>query len=83
MPTSSIADFRRGVPEGQIELPAIAKPSAGSASAGVKIIHRPQDAVGLPDDYVIQPFLFPTDEDPELGSHSCRSGGRTSSRMSS
>ena len=67
VPTSSIGDFRRGAPEGLIELPAIAKPSAGSASAGVKIIHRPQDAVGLPDDYVIQPFLFPTDEDPELG----------------
>ena len=66
VPTSSILEFRRADPGESINLPAIAKPGGGSASAGLRIIQQPEDAAELPDDYVIQPFLFPADADPDL-----------------
>jgi nucleoside-diphosphate-sugar epimerase/biotin carboxylase len=44
--------------------PAIAKPMAGSASAGLKIIKHSSDLIDIPEDYVIQEFLFPSSDDP-------------------
>jgi nucleoside-diphosphate-sugar epimerase len=45
--------------------PLIAKPSGGSASAGVMILRHEADLAAVPDDYVVQPFLFPSTEDPD------------------
>jgi nucleoside-diphosphate-sugar epimerase len=64
--TCSVAEYRSGEHHAGITLPAIAKPGGGSASAGLAILHRPEDAAGLPDGHIIQPFLFPTDDDPDL-----------------
>lgn len=54
-----------------ITFPAIAKPAAGSASSGIRI-YLSQDEVSddivnvvNPNDYVIQPYLFPQDNDPD------------------
>lgn len=58
----SPADLRAGA---ELVYPAIAKPSGGSASAGLRILHARGDLEGVPDDYVVQPFLFPTEDDPE------------------
>lgn len=60
----SAAELRAGT---TISYPAIAKPSGGSASAGLRILHTAADLDGVPEDYVVQPFLFPTDDDPEIG----------------
>jgi nucleoside-diphosphate-sugar epimerase len=62
------AEFRQGAADGAIAWPAIAKPVGGSASAGLRILRRAEDLEGLGEDYVIQPFLFPTDADPETES---------------
>lgn len=45
--------------------PAIAKPVGGSASAGVRILQNVKDLYAVPDEFVIQPYLFPGDDDPE------------------
>jgi nucleoside-diphosphate-sugar epimerase len=67
VPACTVGEFRRGNPRA-IGLPAIAKPVSGSASAGLKIVLRSEDLDGLSDDYLIQPFLFPTETDPESAS---------------
>jgi nucleoside-diphosphate-sugar epimerase len=82
VPTSSIVDFRRGVPDELIGLPAIAKPGGGSASSGLRIIQQPEEAAELPDDYVIQPFLFPADADPELAAIRAAVAARTVVQLS-
>ncbi|MGH8196242.1 MAG: NAD-dependent epimerase/dehydratase family protein [Woeseiaceae bacterium] len=64
----SIAQYRRDGRHDDIRFPAIAKPSGGSASAGLRILHGPGDLADLPDEFVIQPFLFPVEDDPELES---------------
>ncbi|CAN5354892.1 hypothetical protein BH24PSE2_BH24PSE2_03020 [soil metagenome] len=60
----SVGESRRRQGAG-LTFPAVAKPSGGSASSGVKILHRIADLEGVPDDYVVQPFLFPADDDPD------------------
>jgi nucleoside-diphosphate-sugar epimerase len=65
VPCCHARDLPQRVASGAIRLPAIAKPVSGSASAGLRIIHRVEDAQGLAEDVVIQPFLFPTQEDAE------------------
>ncbi len=64
----SVAEYRRDGGHHDIWFPAIAKPSGGSASAGLKILHAPEDLTGLPEEFVIQPFLFPVADDPEVQS---------------
>lgn len=55
----------------EISFPAIAKPSGGSASNGIKIFHSVADVFKDCDDidltqYVIQPYLLPRITDPEF-----------------
>ena len=47
----SVAEYRQGSVREAIALPAIAKPAGGSASAGLRIVHRLEDIEGLADDY--------------------------------
>jgi nucleoside-diphosphate-sugar epimerase len=54
-----------------ITFPAIAKPSGGSASSGIKIFHSLIDVFKDCEhidvaQYVIQPYLFPKSSDPEF-----------------
>lgn len=73
----SIADFRHGRACDGIRFPAIAKPTGGSASAGLKILRTSGDVEGLSEDYVIQPFLFPAQGDPEFAAiHAAVDDGR-------
>jgi nucleoside-diphosphate-sugar epimerase len=66
VPTCSVAEYLASKDETLIPLPAIAKPSGGSASVGLKIIHDRQAVQELSKDYIVQPFLFPDNEDPQL-----------------
>lgn len=67
-PAWSPDEYRRAAAEGRAPLPAIAKPTGGSASTGLRILRRTGDAAGLGEDFVIQPFLFPVEADPEAAS---------------
>lgn len=49
--------------ESIVELPAIAKPRGGSSSSLLKIIKDKNDLVGLDDNHIVQPFLFPDKND--------------------
>jgi nucleoside-diphosphate-sugar epimerase len=44
-------------------LPAIVKPSGGSASQGISIINELTELEGLNEDDIIQPYLFPEESD--------------------
>ena len=48
-----------------VHLPAIAKPRGGSASSGLKIVAGFDDLENVPNDYVVQSFLFPQKTDPD------------------
>jgi nucleoside-diphosphate-sugar epimerase len=64
----TVGDYRMGKAGRNFNLPAIAKPAGGSASSGLRIIRRPGDLDGLADDFLLQPFLFPTQADSEAAS---------------
>jgi nucleoside-diphosphate-sugar epimerase/carbamoylphosphate synthase large subunit len=49
---------------GEVKYPLIAKPKDGSASAGVRIINSERSLHKLNDSFVIQPYIFPADNDP-------------------
>ncbi|RZP19222.1 MAG: NAD-dependent epimerase/dehydratase family protein [Erythrobacter sp.] len=50
-----------------LPFPMIAKPTGGSASTGLHILHAAADAVDLPNDLVLQEFLFPPQSSPDYG----------------
>ena len=50
-----------------LSFPMIAKPTGGSASSGLHILHSSDDAKGLPNDLVVQEFLFPPQSSPDYG----------------
>src|SRR5690606_28978389 len=62
VPTISVKDFLERPDENT--LPAIVKPSGGSASQGIYIVNDLSELEGLNGDDIIQPYLFPetTDE---------------------
>ncbi len=60
----SVSDVKSG--QYDMTFPMIAKPSGGSASSGLHILHSAEDANGLPDDVVVQTFLFPPSTDPDF-----------------
>jgi nucleoside-diphosphate-sugar epimerase/carbamoylphosphate synthase large subunit len=49
---------------GKVTYPLIAKPKNGSASAGVRIINSERALRVLNDSFVIQPYIFPAEDDP-------------------
>lgn len=61
VPTLSVKDFLLK-PDNSI-LPAIVKPSGGSASQGISIINTLEDLKGLKEEDIIQPYLFPEESD--------------------
>lgn len=61
VPTVSVGDFIKN-PDVTI-LPAIVKPSGGSASQGIYIINDLSELKGLNEDDIIQPYLFPEETD--------------------
>ena len=48
-----------------LPFPMIAKPTGGSASSGLHILHTADDANTLPKDLVLQEFLFPPQSSPD------------------
>lgn len=62
VPTISVREFLSS-PDRSI-LPAIVKPSGGSASQGISIINDIGEVDGLNPDDIIQPYLFPELSDP-------------------
>ncbi len=63
-PSYSVEEVRKGAADG--EFPMIAKPAGGSASSDLHILHSVDDAEGLPDDLVVQAFLYPKRSAPEF-----------------
>ncbi len=61
VPTYKVKDFRMS-PDLSI-FPAIIKPSGGSASQGIYIVHEIGELDGMADEDIIQPYLFPTKDD--------------------
>ncbi|MHC5310077.1 NAD-dependent epimerase/dehydratase family protein [Myroides sp. LJL116] len=61
VPTLSVRDYLLN-PNSSI-LPAIVKPSGGSASQGISIINTLEDLRGLKEEDIIQPYLFPEESD--------------------
>ncbi|WP_405377622.1 NAD-dependent epimerase/dehydratase family protein [Nonlabens sp. Asnod3-A02] len=57
VPTLRVDEFLENPNEAII--PAIVKPSGGSASQGISIINKLEDLVGLNGEDIIQPYLFP------------------------
>jgi nucleoside-diphosphate-sugar epimerase len=53
------------IASGQIAFPLIAKPSGGSATAGVRIVRAADDLGQLPEEYVVQPYAMPRIDDPD------------------
>jgi nucleoside-diphosphate-sugar epimerase/carbamoylphosphate synthase large subunit len=49
---------------GEVKYPLIAKPKDGSGSAGVRIINSERSLHELNNSFVIQPYIFPADNDP-------------------
>lgn len=62
VPTISVKEFLEN-PDERI-LPAIVKPSGGSASQGITIINELKEIEGLIPEDIIQPYLFPEESDP-------------------
>ncbi len=65
VPACTVEEFRRAGQDDRFPFPAIAKPAGGSASAGLRILRSLEDADGLGDEYIVQPFLFPARDDPD------------------
>jgi carbamoylphosphate synthase large subunit/nucleoside-diphosphate-sugar epimerase len=61
VPTISVKEFKKN-PDKSI-LPAIVKPAAGSASQGITIINNIEEIDVLLDHDIIQPYLFPEEND--------------------
>lgn len=61
VPTVSVKEFLKN-PDTDI-LPAIVKPSGGSASQGISIINDLKELEGLNEEDIIQPYLFPEKTD--------------------
>lgn len=61
VPTYKLSEFKEK-PDETI-LPAIIKPSAGSASQGITIINSLEELVGIDEREIIQPYLFPLETD--------------------
>lgn len=61
VPTLSVREFLEN-PDDSI-LPAIVKPSGGSASQGISIINELSELSGLNGEDIIQPYLFPEESD--------------------
>ena len=61
VPTVSVKEFLKN-PDTDI-LPAIVKPSGGSASQGISIINDFKELEGLNEEDIIQPYLFPEKTD--------------------
>lgn len=61
VPTLSVKEFKAN-PDSTI-LPAIVKPSGGSASQGISIINNLNELEGLNEEDIIQPYLFPEETD--------------------
>lgn len=59
--TKTVAEFRKNIEDDFF--PAIVKPIGGSASQGIKIVHSIEEIVGLKDEDIIQPYLFPNESD--------------------
>jgi nucleoside-diphosphate-sugar epimerase len=64
----SVEEARNGNGLVDIGYPAISKPRGGSASSGLVVLNSESDLEAVPDDYVIQPFLFPVQDDPDYAS---------------
>ena len=64
VPTRLVKDFS-STPDPSF-YPAIVKPSGGSSSQGIKIILEENDLVGVDEQMIIQPYLFPLPEDPNF-----------------
>ncbi|MDA3867110.1 MAG: NAD-dependent epimerase/dehydratase family protein [Salinivirgaceae bacterium] len=64
VPTLSVKDFKRK-PDSSF-FPAIIKPIGGSASQGVHIVHNMDELLQEKDEDIIQPYLFPEKNDPNL-----------------
>ncbi len=65
VPTYYVSDFKSNPTSGIY--PAIVKPTGGSASQGIQIIHDQDGLVNVSDDDVIQPYLFPLKDDANYG----------------
>ncbi|PXY02982.1 hypothetical protein DF185_02495 [Marinifilum breve] len=61
VPTYLVTDFKKN-PDPSI-FPAIVKPSGGSASQGIEIIKKPDELSRAKDEDIIQPYLFPLEND--------------------
>ncbi|PKQ64407.1 hypothetical protein BZG02_06225 [Labilibaculum filiforme] len=61
VPTYSVLEFREN-PDPSI-FPAIVKPSGGSASQGIYILNKVEELSEMKDEDIIQPYLFPLEED--------------------
>lgn len=62
VPTFRVKDFKKK-PNYEI-FPAIVKPSGGSASQGISILNEIKELDSVSDEDIIQPYLFPTKDDP-------------------
>lgn len=61
VPTFKVGDFKKN-PDLSI-FPAIIKPSGGSASQGISIVHEISELEEMENNDIIQPYLFPTEDD--------------------
>ncbi|TCI91740.1 NAD-dependent epimerase/dehydratase family protein [Tenacibaculum sp. M341] len=61
VPTLSVNEFKKNIDT--TIFPAIVKPSGGSASQGITIINTEDDLKGLKEEDIIQPYLFPEEDD--------------------
>jgi len=62
VPTFRVKNFKKK-PNYEI-FPAIVKPSGGSASQGISILNDIKELNSVSDEDIIQPYLFPTKDDP-------------------
>lgn len=65
VPSASAKELLAGDADFGVTYPVIAKPVGGSASSGLRIIHKRKDLEGLSGEYVVQSFLFPARDDPD------------------
>ncbi len=66
VPTFKVGEFK-ALPDSSI-FPAIIKPAGGSASQGISIVHDISEISQMSDNDIIQPYLFPTKDDPNYNS---------------
>jgi len=60
--TFRLSEFKKNINDNIF--PAIVKPTGGSASQGIYIVHNKSELEKLNDDDIIQPYLFPLKSDP-------------------